>query len=211
MRARFLGESHARIVHRCTGAQASPSHAAGSALRSSTSTSAEPTMTPSTCGARRAHLLAAADAESRAHRNRRKLAHAVEVVEHSLRHLDALAGRSRHGDRVDESLALPRTTAPCAPHPSPASPSGRARARPVRAPREFIALIKRQIRHDESGRRRPRPPRAAQATKPERQQRIQITHQNQRDCEPWQRAELGAGSSAGSRPARAPRGSRAEW
>src|SRR5215469_14035926 len=49
-------------------------------------------------------LLAAADAEAGADRQRRECAHAIEVGEDLLRHGDVAAGGARHGDCVDEAF-----------------------------------------------------------------------------------------------------------
>ena len=92
----------------------------GSSLRSSTSTSAEPTMTPSTWPLEALHLLAAANAEARAHGQRRCSAHAIEIAQHFVRHGHVLAGGAGHGDGVDESLAALAQPLQAAPASSPA-------------------------------------------------------------------------------------------
>ena len=100
----FLDELVGNYLHRALRRNVA-SNAAGSSLRSSTSTSAEPTTTPSTCPLKALHLLAAANAEARAHGQLRRRAHAVEIAQHVIGHGNVLAGGAGHGDGVHEALA----------------------------------------------------------------------------------------------------------
>ncbi len=120
-----------------------------SSPRSNASTKAEPTTTPSTCGAKRATLLAGADPESGANGNGGAALDPIHVVEHFVGHFGGFAGGTRHGHGVHESLRGAAQHRRAALQASPASPSVSRRDLTVERALELVAFLVRQIRNDE--------------------------------------------------------------